>query len=46
LSLDKKLVERYPYIQENIKEGQIESPESILHKDLLYAIAELDGIKM
>lgn len=46
LSLDKKLVERYPYIQENIKEGQIESPESVLHKDLLYAIAELDGIKM
>ena len=46
LILDQKLVKEYPYVQENIKEGQIESPESLLHKDLLYAIAELDGIKM
>ena len=46
LSLDKDLVKAYPYVQENIKEGQIESPESILHKDILYAVAELEGIKM
>lgn len=46
LSLDKKLTKEYPYITENIKDGEIETPESILHKDILYAIAELDGIKM
>ena len=46
LALDKKLVGRYEQVQQNIKDGQIESPEAILHKDLLYAIAELSGVKM
>lgn len=46
LELDKNLVDHYNYVQQNIKEGQIESPEALLHRDLLFAIAELSGVKM
>ena len=44
LLLDKKLIEHYGHVVRNIQNSEIEAPEEILHKDLLYAIAELSGI--
>jgi len=47
IKLDKKLVKLYPDVIQNIKyKLDDESPQFKLHKDLLYAIAELSGIKM
>ena len=47
IKLDKELVTTYPEVSKNIKEKLDDSsPQFKLHKDILYAIAELSGIKM
>ena len=47
IKLDKELVDKYPEVTQNIKEKVDDnSPQFKLHKDILYAIAELSGVKM
>lgn len=47
IKLDKELVDKYPEVTQNIKERMDDnSPQYKLHKDILYAIAELSGVKM
>jgi len=47
IEIDKKLVEQYPEVTQNIRDKLDDnSPQYKLHKDILYAIAELSGIKM
>lgn len=47
IKLDKELVKMHPEVTQNIKERVDDtSPQFKLHKDILYAIAELSGVKM
>jgi hypothetical protein len=47
IELDKKLVEHHKEVTQNIKDKiDDSSPQFKLHKDILYAIAELSGVKM
>ena len=47
IEIDKKLVEQYPEVTQNIRDKLDDNnPQYKLHKDILYAIAELSGVKM
>ncbi len=47
IKLDKQLVSHYKEVSQNIKDRVDDnSPQYKLHKDLLYCIAELSGVKM
>ena len=47
MKLDKQLIEHYNDVTQNIKERLDDNnPQYKLHKDILYAIAELSGVKM
>lgn len=47
IQLDKELVNKYPEVTQNIKERiDDNNPQYRLHKDILYVIAELSGVKM
>lgn len=46
ITLDNNLIKEYPDVIQNIQNRVDETPQYQLHKDILYAIAELSGVKM